>query len=220
MLAILSVMTIKCDGIVLGLIDNYLSHGSIESYLRDKLVLSGIPANPFQSNGKQGEFRVAYVMSGNERSLKNRILAAENLFHAGLVNRFITLKRDGITAYDNELGRNLLNDEWTTLELQNTGINKDSIEVVPFKLNCFGTLSEIRGLLELCKLRKYRNIVIVSSDYHAARIDVTAKALGFDQYTSYEIYVSSENTSVLGLFREYLKYLAYRDVIVPFYSPS
>ena len=156
-------------------------------------------------------------MGGNQESLENRVHLSAKLYRTGAIEKVLTLSRDGITEYSPELRRNLTNNEWILRLLESNGISKSHIELIDFKSGFFGTLTEIRGLMKLCSERNWHHIVIISSGYHTARIEATAKGLNLASVTTYKICGSSEQTSFFGSFREFCKLLSYRNIIIPIY---
>lgn len=192
-----------------------LNRSSILSYLAksgDRLCENS-HLNKIDADG----LKIAYVMSGGQKSLENRLGRAAELYRSGTVNKIITLEREGITVYNRKLGRNFTNDEWVLHFLKSNGITEDGIELVEFKSGFFGTLAEIIGLKKLCLKRDWHNIIIVSSNYHTGRIAVTAKGLKLGKSTSYKICISADEPPLRLLSKELFKFLAYRFVIIPIY---
>jgi len=190
-------------------------HDPIKRLLEHALITSTCDISSKISN--EDSVQIAYIMGGDQESLEKRASLTAKLYHSGTVTYVLTLSSEGKTEYNSELGRNLTNNEWMMRLLAAHRIKTTDIELVAFEPSYFGTLSEIRGLKELCKKMNWHDIIIISSDYHTARIEATSKSLNLNSVTSYRICGCPDRISLFGLLREYIKLIAYRDLILPIF---
>jgi len=161
-----------------------------------------------------------YVLGGDQDSLISRFQRTSSLYHQGLSKNILILSRPGITEFNQELGRNLTNDEWSIRELEKLNVRKEDIEPVSVKKGIFGTLSEAKDLSDIVRKKGCHRLILVTSNYHTRRVFTT-----FSKYASnnsLEIFISGSNeTTGLGdLFLEYFKLLIYNNFAIPAYTES
>jgi hypothetical protein len=64
---------------------------------------------------KDARFDAAYILGGDQTSLKAKYKAMSNIYKQGNCNTIIILSRSGITEYNPSFGRNLANNEWSLM---------------------------------------------------------------------------------------------------------
>lgn len=196
-----------------GIFGDRITHNPVRKFL--KCSLNKSTCHFSSGSVAEGTFQIVYVMGGKQEAVEQRFGLAAEFYRSNIVKRVVTLSSEGITEYSQKLRRNLTNNEWTMKLLTQHGIKATDIELVSFKSYYFGTLSEINGLKELCKKTNRHNIIIVSSDYHTARIEATAKSLNLAEVTQYRICGCPDRISLFWLFKEFIKLIAYREIILP-----
>jgi uncharacterized SAM-binding protein YcdF (DUF218 family) len=155
-----------------------------------------------------------YVLGGSQGSLKLSFKKAAALYHAGISKKILILSRLGKTEYSSLLGRNLRNDEWSILMLEELGVPSNSVEPISIKEEFFGTLSEAKGISRLIKKRGYKSVALISSPYHTHRIKISFE--NFLQHNNIKVYVqSSDEKGSLGqLLIELIKLKIYEYFLV------
>lgn len=188
---------------------------SIHSFLQKK--------TKFQSSsppcrGREGNRQLIYVMGGSEPDLRERFRKASELLLNGTGEKILVFIQPGITAYDEALGRNLTNEEWTVRQFENLGIGKQDFDFAEFEEGLFGTFSECTNVLKHAKLHGYDRIHIVTSTYHTQRTWLTFSILS-DCYQpiSLCIHDAGDIEDIRYLLEEYGKLLFYRFFLLPWH---
>jgi uncharacterized SAM-binding protein YcdF (DUF218 family) len=157
---------------------------------------------------------VAYVLGGTEASLEKRFLLAAALYKEGTVAKVLFLSRSGKTHYDQDLGRNLTNDEWATHCLTDLGLSPSDLEPIVVPPRVFGTLGEADTVVEVTRLRGYQTLILVTSTYHTQRVWRTFTSLAAGQDVSLYIYAANDQVGGLALIWECLKLVVYKIFLV------
>jgi len=189
-----------------------LSHSLAMKLVMEKHMPAGFLKEEF------GKTTLIYVLGGNQDSLISRFRKASTLYHQGLSNKILILSRPGITEFNQELGRNLTNDEWSIKELGKLNVRKEDIEPESVRKMIFGTLSEAKDISDIVRKKGCHRLILVTSNYHTRRVFTT-----FSKYTSNKsleifIYGSNEETGTRDLFIEYFKLLMYNNFAIPAYK--
>jgi uncharacterized SAM-binding protein YcdF (DUF218 family) len=155
-----------------------------------------------------------YLLGGSQNSLEFKFKKAADLYHDGICKRILILHRPGKTEYSGLLRRNLANDEWAILKLEEFGIPKKIVEVIRIKEEFFGTLTEAKGISSLIKKRRYKSVILISSASHTHRVKISFE--NFLQHDSIKVYVqSSDEKGSLGqLLIELIKLKIYEYFLV------
>ena len=151
-----------------------------------------------------------YVLGGSQSSLEFKYKKASDLFHQGISNRIWILSRPGITEFNRSLGRNLTNDEWSVLKLQEFGVPEENIEAIKIEDGFFGTFTEAEGISSLLKSRGYNDIVLISSDYHTKRIKISFDHFLKDQDIKIFTRGSGEKVLLREAIFEFIKLKVYQ----------
>jgi hypothetical protein len=184
---------------------------SVHSFLQKKTKF-----NSPSHHEKQKNRQLIYIMGGGEKSLQTRFRKASELFHSGTGQKILVFIQPGITAYDQDLGRNMTNEEWAILLLKNLRIENRDVIFAEFEEGFFGTFSECRNLLKYTKLHGYDHVHIVTSTYHTQRTWLTFSTLSNDyQPISFAIHDTGDNEDTGSLSEEYGKLLFYKFILLP-----
>jgi hypothetical protein len=124
-------------------------------------------------------------LGGSPRSLEFKYKTAADLFHKGTSERIWILSIPGKTEFSRDLERNLTNDEWSIQKLKELGVPEQKVEAIKIEGGFFGTFSEAKTISSLLKGRGYKDIVLISSDYHTKRIKI-----------SFDNFLKDKNTSI------------------------
>ncbi len=156
---------------------------------------------------------VAYVLGGDQTSLKSKYRTAAELLKAGSVGEIWILGRPGITEYSPELRRNLTNDEWSIGELGALGVPSEKIEVVHVSGGFFGTLAEAKQVSGRARERGLKGLVLIAQLHHTRRA-----YLSFKKYLpiTTTLYIQSSNDSLdlYERFIELMKLRVYRSWLI------
>jgi hypothetical protein len=125
------------------------------------------------------------------------------------------LSTTGITENDENLGRNLTNDEWALKELSSLGVAVRDIEFMKAERGFFGTLSEAQGVRTVVITRGVRNLMLVCSAYHSRRVQATFSSILKDTGASIRIQAVDETIGIVGLLTEWLKLFFYENLLLP-----
>ena len=151
----------------------WLNSNSASHFRTDikQLILNELIYNNPPPSGAKAD--AIYVLGGSQRSLEFKYKTAADLFHQGISKRIWILSRPGKTEFSRSLGRNLTNDEWSVLKLKEFGVPEENVEAIKIEDGFFGTFSEAKDISSLLKSRGYKDIVLISSDYHTKRIKIS-----------------------------------------------
>gem|GEM_PF-5216529 len=188
---------------------------SIHSFLQAKTKFQS-SSPPYR--GIEKNRHLIYVMGGSEPDLRERFRKASELLRGGTGEKILVFIQPGITAYDQALGRNLTNEEWTVRQLENLGIGKQDFDFAEFEEGFFGTFSECKNLLEFAGPHGYDHIHIVTSTYHTQRTWLTFSILS-DCYQpiSLSVHDAGDIEDIRYLLEEYGKLLFYRFFLLPWH---
>lgn len=161
-----------------------------------------------------------YVLGGNQDGLISRFRKASSLYHQGLSKKILILSRPGITEFNQELGRNLTNDEWSIRELEKLNVRKEDVEPASVKKGIFGTLSEAKDLSDIVRKKGCHRLILVTSDYHTRRVFTTFSKYASNNSFEIFIYGSNDTTGLGDLLSEYFKLLMYNNFVIPAHTES
>jgi len=157
---------------------------------------------------------IIYVLGGAQDSLKYRFGTAASLYKEAAAHTIAILSRPGITEYDPSLKRNLRNDEWSIKTLRELGVRKEDVELLGPEHGFFGTLTEAEECSREVVNRAYDVLILVSSYYHTARVQVSFAAYLDNRQVKMFIYGADDCPGLFGLLLEYLKLIIYRYVLL------
>ena len=194
--------------------NHYRLYKSLSYSLAMKLVMEKpMPAGFSKQESKTTT--LIYVLGGNQDSLISRFRKASSLYHQGLSKKILILSRPGITEFNQELGRNLTNDEWSIRELEKLNVRKEDIEPASVKKGIFGTLSEAKDLSNIVRKKGSHRLILVTSNYHTRRVFSTFSKYASNNSFEIFIYGSNDTTGLGDLFLEYFKLLMYNNFSIP-----
>ena len=155
-----------------------------------------------------------YVLGGSPSSLEFKFNRTATLYNEVRCKKILILSRPGKTEFSSLLGRNLTNDEWAILKLEELGIPKKSIDTIRIKEEFFGTLTEAKCISRLIKKRGYKHVVLVSSPYHTHRVKISFKKFLKDNNATFYVQGSGERFSFRQLLIEFVKFKIYKYFLV------
>jgi len=189
------------------------THDHLVNFLIIELVMEKhIPENI--SNHKFKKTTLIYVLGGNQNSLIHRFRKASSLYHQDLSDKILILSRPGITEFNSELGRNMTNDEWSRRELERLDVRKEDIQPVSVQNGIFGTLNEEKSLSDIVRKKKYKRLILVTSDYHTRRVYYTFSRDTSNNSLEIYLYGSNDTRSLRVLLYEYIKLFLYDNFII------
>lgn len=198
------------------LINSMPYHRKIKMALLKRLSMPHTIESSGEAKRNCESYPFGYVMNGVQRSLKYRIEYAIRIYNTKIIKEVLVPRRAGITEFDPQLSRNLTNDEWTTRQLHTARKDSVNYQFFNFEEGTFGTISEIKALLEYCNKIDIHRIAIISSIYHTRRIDLALTHLSDNRQVQWKIFGAPEPVSFRGLLIEWSKLIAYQYVILPF----
>jgi uncharacterized SAM-binding protein YcdF (DUF218 family) len=156
----------------------------------------------------------AYVLGGTQESLEFKFLTVAHLYKNEAIGRVWLLSRPGITEHNQELGRNLTNDEWSILELKRLGVPTDKIEIIKINGGFFGTLSEAKYISKLVRHRKIRTLLLVSQPYHSQRVYISFKKFLPQENFNFYIQSPAETQRFIQMAIELFKLEVYSHLLL------
>jgi uncharacterized SAM-binding protein YcdF (DUF218 family) len=155
-----------------------------------------------------------YVLGGSQGSLESRFSKAADLYHKGISHRILILSRPGITQYSHQLKRNLTNDEWSLLKLEQLDVPKEGVEIIGIKEELFGTLREAKAISGIIKERGYKNAILISSPCHTRRVRLSFEKFLSDRNAQFFVQSSDGTSSAMGLLSEFIKLKFYENLLL------
>ena len=157
---------------------------------------------------------VIYVLGGSQDSLEYKYKTAAGLFRKGICKKIWILSRLGKTKYSPSLGRNLTNDEWSILTLNEFGVPKEHIEPIKMKEGFFGTFSEAKGISSLIKSRGYKEILLISTIDHTHRAKISFENFLINEKVSVYAQSYGEDMLLRNLLVEWVKLKVYQYFLI------
>jgi uncharacterized SAM-binding protein YcdF (DUF218 family) len=154
--------------------------------------------------------RVFYVLGGDGDVLIRRFARAAELYKQGLARKILTKSDDMLMEFSPSAGRNLSYNEWAASKLAGFGVKEGDIEFVTVEGMLWGTMSEARTLSNVVSRFRYRSIILVSSDYHTARVWYSFSKVMRDHNVNLYIYPAKDDPTTCGLLQELFKLAFYR----------
>lgn len=155
-----------------------------------------------------------YILGGSQSSLKFKFKTAAEIYHKGICRKIMILSRPGKTEYSSLLGRNLTNDEWAILTLEELGIPEKKIEAISIKEGFFGTFAEAKGVSKLIMERGYQSIILLSSPYHTHRVKISFEEFLKNNGVTLYIQGSDKRASLKEFIIEFIKLKIYQYLLV------
>lgn len=178
----------------------------IRNHLSKELIRVNLP-------DPEKKVDVIYILGGAEKSLKFKYKTAADIFNKGICKKIWILSRKGKTRYNHSLGRNLTNDEWSLMTLNQFGVPKEYVEIIKIPRGFFGTLSEAKYISSLVIQRELKSILLISSHYHTHRMKITFKDF-LDETHNIYIQGSGEKVFLKKYLLEFFKLKIYQYFII------
>ena len=183
---------------------------SLKQALVDVLVMQVTAPAAASAGASDARGQAIYVMGGDGNSLRVRFSKAAELYKQGLASRVLIKSDNMLMQYSPSLGRNLLHDEWARRMLVGLGVKDEDIEAVVVDGTLLGTYQEAKTLSDVISRRGYEALVLVSSDYHTARVwYIFSKSMRQRNVNLY-VYPARENHGGYTLLQEFIKLVCYR----------
>ena len=115
-------------------------------------------------------FDGVYILGGNQESLKAKYKTVASIYSGGRCKEIIILSRPGITEYNNTLGRNLTNDEWSLKVLEGFGVSIKDIQTLKIERGFFGTYTEANWVSRVAEKNRWQNLLLITSPHHTKRV--------------------------------------------------
>lgn len=160
----------------------------------------------------QKTFDAIYVLGGGQESLRAKFKILSALYSQGRCKEIIVLSRPGSTEYNSSLKRNMTNDEWSLMILDNFGIPEKDIQMLQIKSGFFGTYSEAKFVSEMAKKKSWKSLLLITSPHHTKRVKKSFTKLVEEKMLDLEILItaSSEKNGLFELFWEFFKLKFYQ----------
>jgi uncharacterized SAM-binding protein YcdF (DUF218 family) len=182
----------------------------LKQALAKLLIKQELVPTVFSGQSSNIEDNAIYVLGGAGDSLRRRFARAAELYKQGLAKKILIKSEDMLMGYSPTLGRNLSHNEWAGGKLAGLGVKEDDIEFVVVEDMLLGTFSEAKTLSTIVSRRGYGSLILVSSDYHTARVwYIFSKRMHSEKVNLY-IYPAWEDHSGYGLLHELVKFACYR----------
>mgnify|MGYP006289875563 CR=1 FL=1 len=181
------------------------------SAIHDKLVshLSCVDELPA---GKT--FDAVYILGGNQQSLKAKFRTVAALYANGRCNEIFILSRPGTTEYSRTLGRNLTNDEWSLMILENLGIPNNQVHTIEVDSGFFGTLSEASVVSRMAKEKGWKELLLITSPHHTKRTGKSFRYFLNATGTTPWVLASNKTTGLAELIVEAFKLQVYQHFLL------
>lgn len=153
---------------------------------------------------------VIYVLGGSAASSRKRFAKAAELYKLGLARKILIYSNDTLMAYSPSIGRNLSTNEWAMRTLAGLGVKEEDIELVAIDDVFWGTYSEARTLSNLLSRRGFTSLILVSSDYHTARVWYSFSKTMRGHSVNLYIYPAKDNPTTYNLLQELIKFACYK----------
>jgi len=164
----------------------------------------------FSGSSSYVDDKVIYILGGAGDSLRRRFAKAAELYKQGLARKILIKSDDMLMGYSPSIGRNLSHNEWAKGKLAGFGVKEEDIEVVVVEGVLLGTFLEAKTLSNVVSRRGYGSLILVSSDYHTARVWYIFSKLMRRQNVNLYIYPAKDDHTTYGLLQELIKFACYR----------
>lgn len=155
-------------------------------------------------------FDAVYILGGNQESLKAKYETIAKLYAQGRCKEISILSRQGITEYNNTLGRNLTNDEWTLMIFEGLGVSQNDVRSLKIEPGFFGTYTEAKWVSKVAGKNGWKNLLLITSPHHTKRVKKSFNF--FLNGINIDIWVaaSKHDVGLLDLLSEFFKLKFYQ----------
>ena len=182
----------------------------LKQALANALLKKEIVPAVFGDKSSYAEGQVIYVLGGAGDGLRRRFARAAELYKQGLAGKILIKSDPMLMGYSPSIGRNPSHDEWARKMLAGFGVKEEDIEVVVVEGGLLGTFLEARTLSNVVSRRAFRSLILVSSDYHTARVWYIFSKLMRRKNVNLYIYPAKDDHSGYGLLQEFIKFACYK----------
>ena len=155
-------------------------------------------------------FDGVYILGGNQESLKAKYKTMAKIYGQSRCKEINILSRHGITEYNASIGRNLSNDEWSLLTLEDLGVSKRAVQPIKKEPCFFGTYSEAKWISRVAEEKGWKNLLLITSPHHTKRVKKSFNC--FLNGTNVNIWVTASkyNVGFWELLNEFFKLKFYQ----------
>ena len=193
------------------IVSHQVSRGnsSLNQVLTKPLVKQELIPTVFSGSSSAYD-NVIYVLGGSSDSLRRRFAKAAELYKQGLAKKILIDSDDMLMEYSPSIARNLSHNEWATGKLVSLGVEKEDIEAVVIEGELWGTFSEAKTISNVVSRRGYGSLILVSSNYHTARVWFSFSKLMLRHTVNLYIYPAKDDPTTYMLLQELIKFACYR----------
>ena len=151
-----------------------------------------------------------YILGGNQDSLKAKYETIAKLYAQGRCKEISILSRQGITEYNNALGRNLTNDEWSLEIFEGLGVSKKDVQPLKIEPGFFGTYTEAKWVSRVAEKNGWKNLLLITSLHHTKRVKKSFTCFLNGKNVNLYVMASKHTVGILELLSEFFKLQFYQ----------
>ena len=155
-------------------------------------------------------FDGVYILGGDQESLTAKYETIAKLYVQGRCKAINILSRHGITEYNNALGRNLTNDEWSLMLLEGFGISTNDVRTLKIEPGLFGTYTEAKWISRVAEKNGWKNLLLITSPHHTKRVKQCFTHLIDGTAINFWVTSSKYNVGFWELLSEFFKLQFYQ----------
>jgi uncharacterized SAM-binding protein YcdF (DUF218 family) len=155
-------------------------------------------------------FDAVYILGGSQESLKAKFKAAASIYARGRCKNIIILNRPGITEYNNSLGRNLTNDEWSMLIFESLSVSPKDVRTLEMEPGFFGTFTEAKWVSQMAKKNGWKSLLLITSPHHTKRVKKSFDYFFKGTGVNFWVEASNHNDGFWELLSEFIKLQFYQ----------
>ncbi len=155
-------------------------------------------------------FDSVYILGGNQESLKAKYETVAEFYVQGRCKEISILSRQGITEYNNTLGRNLTNDEWSLMIFEGLGVSQNDVRSLKIEPGFFGTYTETKWVSRIAEKKGWKNLLLITSPHHTKRVKKCFTRIIDGTAINFWVTSSKYNVGVFELLNEFFKLQFYQ----------
>lgn len=159
---------------------------------------------------QEKNFDGVYILGGSQESLTAKYKTLASLYDQERFTEIIILSRPGITEYSRDLGRNLTNDEWSSMLLESYGVPKRYVHTLEIESGFFGTYSEAKGVSKMAEQRNWNSLLLITSPHHTKRARKSFEYFMNETTADIKIAAPEMQIGLFGLLAELFKLKFYQ----------
>ena len=159
-------------------------------------------------------FDAVYILGGNQKSLRAKYKTTASICAGKRCKKIIILDRPGITEYNPALHRNLTNNEWSFLILENYGIDKKDLQTLIVEPGFFGTYTEAKCVSEYAIKKSWKSLLLITSPEHTKRVRKSFNRFLGDSLVEVRVVASKYKAGLYELLVELFKFKVYQSFLL------